>query len=125
MLLRPQVSPAIRGIKRFEIDGAREYAKNGKRVCILNFASSVSPGGGVVTGAQAQEESICRVSTLYFALSDKESAGRFYDYHWELIDKGEMNRKNRDDIIYTPGVCGSEFALSRSLKSLVTSHPLS
>lgn len=86
------------------VEAAMSYAREGKRTCILNFASSVAPGGGVVTGAQAQEESICRVSTLYFALSDPETAGKFYDYHWELIRAGRMNRRNRDDIIYTPNV---------------------
>ncbi len=86
------------------VEAAQPYATAGKRVCILNFASSVSPGGGVLTGEQAQEESICRVSSLYFALSDPETAGKFYDYHWELIRAGRMNRRNRDDIIYTPGV---------------------
>ena len=86
------------------VEAAMPYAREGKRTCILNFASSVAPGGGVLTGEQAQEESICRVSTLYFALSDPETAGKFYDYHWELIRAGKMNRRNRDDIIYTPGV---------------------
>lgn len=86
------------------VEAARPYAMQGKRVCILNFASSVSPGGGVLTGEQAQEESICRVSTLYFALSDPQTAGQFYDRHWELIRAGKMNRRNRDDIIYTPGI---------------------
>lgn len=86
------------------VEAARSYAAAGKKVCILNFASSVAPGGGVVDGAQAQEESICRVSTLYFALSDPQTAGKFYEYHWELIHAGKMNRRNRDDIIYTPGV---------------------
>ena len=86
------------------VEAAMPYARRGKRTCILNFASSVTPGGGVLTGEQAQEESICRVSTLYFALSDPETAGKFYDYHWELIRAGKMNRRNRDDIVYTPGV---------------------
>lgn len=86
------------------VEAAMAYARQGKRVCILNFASSVAPGGGVVTGEQAQEESICRVSTLYFALSHRETAGKFYDHHWELIRAGKMNRRNRDDIVYTPGV---------------------
>lgn len=86
------------------VEAAQSYAAAGKKVCILNFASSVAPGGGVLTGDQAQEESICRVSTLYFALSDPETAGKFYNYHWELIRAGKMNRRNRDDIIYTPGV---------------------
>lgn len=86
------------------VEAAQAYAAAGKKVCILNFASSVAPGGGVLTGEQAQEESICRVSTLYFALSDPETAGKFYDYHWELIRAGKMNRRNRDDIIYTPGI---------------------
>jgi len=86
------------------VEAAMSYARAGKKTCVLNFASSVSPGGGVLTGEQAQEESISRVSTLYFALSDPETAGKFYDYHWELIRNGRMNRRNRDDIVYTPGV---------------------
>ncbi len=86
------------------VEAAMPYARTGKRTCILNFASSVAPGGGVLTGEQAQEESISRVSTLYFALSDPDTAGKFYDYHWELIRAGKMNRRNRDDLVYTPSV---------------------
>jgi len=91
----------VSGKRSFE--AARPYAQDGKRVCVLNFASSVAPGGGVTRGAQAQEESLCRVSTLYPALSH-ESASRFYNRHWEMIHAGTMKRENRDDCIYTPGV---------------------
>ena len=83
---------------------ARPYARMGKKVCVLNFASSVSPGGGVVNGASAQEESLCRISSLYFALKDENTAGRFYKQHWDRIHLGKMNRANTDDMIYTPGV---------------------
>ena len=86
------------------LEASKKHIESGQRVCVLNFASSVSPGGGVVKGSQAQEECICRLSTLWFALSDKETAGRFYDRHWELIKNGEMNRCNRDDIIFTPDI---------------------
>jgi len=89
------------GKRSFE--AARAYAQAGKRVCVLNFASSVCPGGGVTYGSQAQEESLCRVSSLYPALSDR-SAAPFYGRHWELIRAGKMKRENRDDCIYTPGV---------------------
>lgn len=97
-------SPAeriISGKRSFE--AASFYARAGKKVCVLNFASSVSPGGGVTYGSQAQEESLCRVSSLYPALSD-ESAKPFYTRHWEMIRGGTMKRENRDDCIYTPGV---------------------
>ncbi|MBR5287354.1 MAG: TIGR02452 family protein [Clostridia bacterium] len=84
-------------------EAARTYAQSGKKVCVLNFASSVSPGGGVTYGSQAQEESLCRVSSLYAALSDAH-AKPFYTRHWEMIHAGTMKRENRDDCIYTPGV---------------------
>lgn len=93
----------LRLTRKKTVEAAAPHARAGKRVCILNFASSVNPGGGVEQGAQAQEESICRVSTLYFALSHP-TAREFYARHWEKIRAGEMNRKNTDDLIYTPGV---------------------
>lgn len=89
--------------RKRSLEAARPYAQAGKKVCVLNFASSVSPGGGVVRGAQAQEESLCRISTLYPALSS-ESGQPFYARHWEMIHAGTMKRENRDDCIYTPGV---------------------
>ena len=85
-------------------EAAKQYARAGKKVCALNFASSVTPGGGVVKGASAQEESMCRISSLYAAISDQETAGAFYSRHWQMIQNGEMGRENRDDCIFTPGV---------------------
>ena len=41
---------------------------------------------------------------MYFALSDKGTGKEFYDRHWELIRENKMNRRNTDDLIYTPGV---------------------
>lgn len=103
---QPRVAAPVKLVlsKQKTVEATRKYAEDGKKVCILNFASSVTPGGGVLIGAQAQEECICRVSTLYFAISDKNTAGRFYDKHWELIREKKMNRRNTDDIIYTPNV---------------------
>ena len=51
-----------------------------RRVGVLNFASAKNPGGGFLSGAQAQEESIARSSTLYPSLTS--STGRkFYGPH--------------------------------------------
>ena len=32
------------------LEAAEVYAKQGKKVCVLNFASATNPGGGVVNG---------------------------------------------------------------------------
>jgi len=47
---------------------------------ILNFASATRPGGGFLTGAIAQEESIARSSSLYISLATP-TANQFYASH--------------------------------------------
>ena len=74
-------------------------AYQGKKTCILNFASATNPGGGVLYGSSAQEESICRCSTLYFCLRTPDLIRDFYKPH---IDAG--NPLYNDDIIYSPDV---------------------
>ena len=74
-------------------------AYKGKKVAVLNFASASNPGGGVVKGASAQEECLCRCSTLFFALSDEKMRDGFYTPH-----RNAHNPLHNDDIIYTPDV---------------------
>ena len=80
-------------------EAARAYAKEGKKVCVLNFASALQPGGGVLYGASAQEECLCRCSTLYYALETQENMACFYQPHKDAGDP-----VYNDDILYTEGV---------------------
>lgn len=83
--------------KKRSYEAAADY--KGMRTCVHNFASATTPGGGVVKGSSAQEECLCRCSTLYFSLNTPEMWGQFYSPHRALQDP-----KHNDDIIYTPGV---------------------
>lgn len=69
------------------------------RIAILNFASATRPGGGFLDGAQAQEESIARSSTLYPSLMT-DSAQRFYRLHNHDRKGGFYHHA----MIYTPSV---------------------
>ncbi len=78
-------------------EAATQYI--GKRTAVLNFASATNPGGGVEKGASAQEECLCRVSTLYPCLADQKMRASFYTPH-----RKNGNALHNDDIIYTPNV---------------------
>ena len=81
------------------LQAAKKYTSKGKKTCILNFASHKNPGGGVVKGSTAQEESICRVSTLYCNLTDENIINNFYKPHKNL-----KNLYYNDDLIFSPKV---------------------
>jgi len=70
-----------------------------KRIGVLNFASATNPGGGVLWGSSAQEESLCRCSTLYPALDRPELHEKFYNFH-----RQRENCLYTDSCIYTPVV---------------------
>lgn len=54
-----------------------------KDILVLNLASAVHPGGGVRRGARAQEEDLCRKSSLLLSL-ESEAAQAYYDYNKSL-----------------------------------------
>lgn len=62
----------------------------------LNFASARRPGGGFLSGAQAQEESLARSSALYSSLIKEES---FYQIH-----ANEASPFYSDIAIWSPSV---------------------
>jgi len=65
--------PRVRVIQADTYDAAHAFVKSSDspvRVGVLNMASALRPGGGVLNGAVAQEESICMRSTLYPSLKD-------------------------------------------------------
>ena len=81
------------------LEASESYAKQGKKVCILNFASATNPGGGVVHGASAQEEAICRCSTLFPCLGTTKLWNDFYMAH-----RMANNPLYNNDCIFTPSV---------------------
>ena len=82
------------------LEAAESYAKQSKKVCVLNFASATNPGGGVVNGSSAQEECLCRCTTLYPCLNNNVLWTAFYAPH-----RKAANPLYNNDCIYTPNVC--------------------
>ena len=80
-------------------EAAEAYARRGEKVAVLNFANFYNAGGGVIYGARAQEECLCRISTLYDSLISPAMQEKFYNPHCK-----KQNDLANDDIIYSPGV---------------------
>lgn len=94
---RFQLSAKIIVSKKRSFAAAQAYLST--QTCVLNFASATNPGGGVTRGSTAQEECLCRCSTLYANLTDQKVWKPFYAAHRQLHDP-----LYNDDCIYTPNV---------------------
>lgn len=76
----------IRPVDTLEAARAIHDEDSKAQIAVLNMASPLQPGGGVIRGARAQEESLCMRSTLYPSL------------------RSEWYRHKPDTVIYTPDV---------------------
>ena len=70
-----------------------------KKICALNFASATNPGGMVKQGSSAQEECLCRSSTLYFSLDIRYLHTKYYEPH-----KYKKDPLYTDALIYIPKI---------------------
>jgi uncharacterized protein (TIGR02452 family) len=86
---------------RFEVtnettlSAAQRLVDEGYGPTALNFASAKNPGGGFLSGARAQEESLARCSGLHACLDGNP----MYGFHRERHDPLYTNY-----VIYSPGV---------------------
>jgi uncharacterized protein (TIGR02452 family) len=87
----------LSGISSTIVDQSNPIARS--KIGILNFASAKNPGGGFIRGAQAQEESIARSSTLYPTLMT-DTAQAFYNLHKRDSKGGYYSHA----MIYSPHV---------------------
>jgi len=79
------------------IEAALRLTKTERKTGCLNFASAKNPGGGFLSGAQAQEESLARSSALYPTLTKFQR--EMYDYNRSLT-----TCLYSDYMIYSPDV---------------------
>jgi len=69
------------------------------KIAVMNFANAFHAGGGVTRGSGAQEECLCRTSTLYPLLYRKTLRDTFYKLH-----NDRNSSKATDSLIYTEDV---------------------
>lgn len=66
---------------------------------VMNFANAHNAGGGFLHGANAQEEALCRCSTLYASITSNK-AGEMYRYN-----NTHLSSVDSDYMLYSPNVC--------------------
>jgi len=68
------------------------------KILVLNLASATRPGGQTRNGASAQEEDLCRRTSLLLSL-ESEDAKRYYDYN-----NARKTRMGSDGVMLSPNV---------------------
>jgi uncharacterized protein (TIGR02452 family) len=98
---QPHTTAIIEILETTTLDGARGAAVKGYKmpIGVLNFASADQPGGGFLNGANAQEESIARSSSLYASLMTP-TAQQFYTLHSTKEEGGFYSHA----MVYSPHV---------------------
>lgn len=98
------------------ISAGRDADEDGCRICVsressfgaagwynvplvMNFANAHVPGGGFLLGAKAQEEALCRCSTLYASITS-EKAKEMYRYN-----NSHLSAVESDYMLLSPDVC--------------------
>lgn len=92
----PRTPTAITVENASTLSVAARLRQHFERVALLNFASARNPGGGFLSGARAQEESLARSSGLYATLKTQPE---FYAYHRQV-----RSVLYSDRVIFSPDV---------------------
>jgi uncharacterized protein (TIGR02452 family) len=97
---RPALAPRgtatrLEVVNETTLAAARRLTEQGSRPVALNFASAKNPGGGFLSGARAQEESLARASGLYACLNGHA----MYAFH-----RARKDAMYTDYAIYSPDV---------------------
>jgi uncharacterized protein (TIGR02452 family) len=109
--LKPVDKPKVEGgttvmVERGDcLKVAERLVNDGYNPALLNFASAGHPGGGVEGGARAQEETICRRSTLTRSIYSFDAVySRRYGYDHQDGNNYPISRSLDFSMVYSPEV---------------------
>lgn len=79
--------------------GLHYYYKTDDEIAIMNFANAFRTGGDFIGGASAQEETLCRCSSLYASLISEKAKQDYYQYN-----KDNKNDRISERVMVSPDV---------------------